>query len=127
MMTRKEALTNTQKILTQNEFDPEDLEAVQWIEEIIANRMGLNKLINAWVDELCDYTIHIILLENEEKFEMCNQIKKAIDITTNNLAEVLIQYFNTNEEIIEEIKEIPAMLYNNLKENEEEWINDLMK
>jgi hypothetical protein len=115
MKTREEALQNIINIIENDrKYTKEELESVEWLEEVFTKGVGEIRLVEEFIDLIAEYNYYLVLLVKEENYELADIFKKGINIMTTNLISTLRKYFNTNEEVLKEIEEIPLNIYNAL-------------
>jgi hypothetical protein len=130
MLNKQRILSEVTQIIDE-QLTEEELEVVEIMESLYYSNKSWEFVANVYLEKMVEFTLYLIECEKDEKYEICQLVKDAIDIVTNDMVRIAIKYFEVNEETQESVSTTPKVLFNSLynvvMEDEEynKWANNI--
>jgi hypothetical protein len=131
-MLDKERIFNEVLQTIEEQLTEEELECIEIMEDIFYSNKSWDFVVNTYLDKVVEFTLYLIECEKDEKYEICQFTKDAIDILTNDMLRVGINYFDIDETQQEDIIGTPKLFFNNLysvvmeSDEYEKWRNNII-
>jgi hypothetical protein len=131
-MLDKERIFNEVLQTIEEQLTEEELECIEIMEDIFYSNKSWDFVVNTYLDKVVEFTLYLIECEKDEKYEICQLTKDAIDILTNDMLRVGINYFDIDQTQQEDIIGTPKLFFNNLysvvmeSDEYEKWRNNII-